>query len=51
MKRNVIWNLVANISPIILMNIIGHATFFMKAENIDTAITVLISAMLVLTTQ
>ena len=48
-KRNVIWTIVANITPITLMNIIGHATFFIKPENIDIAITVLISTMLVLT--
>ena len=51
MQRNTLWTLAANIAPIILMNIIGHATFFMKAGNFDTAITLLISTMLVLTTQ
>ena len=51
MKRNILWTLVANIAPIILMNIIGHASFFMKKGNFDTSITLVISTMLVLTTQ
>ena len=51
MKRNVLWNLVANIGPIVLMNIIGHATFYIGYNHFEAQITLLISTMLVLTTQ
>ena len=51
MKRNILWNLIANIIPIVLMNIVGHATFYIDSKHFEAQITLLISTMLVLTTQ
>ena len=51
MRRYFLWPMLANILPMLLMTIIGHLTFYIKPDSFDTAIQVLITTMLVLTTQ
>ena len=51
MKRNMAWPMIANLTPMLLMTLVGHLTFYIKPESFDTAVQVLITTMLVQTTQ
>ena len=51
MQRNLLWPLLVDLLPMLLMALIGHLTFHIKPESFDTAVQVLIATMLVLTTQ
>lgn len=50
MERSVKPSLITTFLPTVLINIIGHATLYMKEEDLECAVAVNLTVLLVLTT-